>query len=108
MEDMLYGDFLRFWAPVNFGGAEPYECDFVAGWGRWRYSEDEFKSTYHVDEWHARVGLEEMTSHSVLTEDGQVEETVYGDNLRMTANFSAEERVVDGRRLEPYGYLLEG
>jgi hypothetical protein len=108
MEDMLYGNFLRFWAPVNFGGPEPYRCESVAGWGRWSYTEEEFKSTYHVDEWHGKTGLEEMTSHAFLAEDGQVEEVVYGDRFRMTANFADEERVVDGRTLKPHGYLVEG
>ena len=108
MEDMFYGNFLRFWIPNEFGEGKPYVTDHTTGWGNWHYTDEQFKNTYHVDEWHAKIALEEMTSHRFLTDDMQVEEVVYGDKYKMIANFGSENRMVDGRMIKGYGYILEG
>jgi hypothetical protein len=108
MEDMLYGNFLRFWMPVNFGKSEPYKCESSAGWGSWQYTEEEFKNTYHVDEWHQKIGLEEMTSHEFISDDSKIEEVIYGNKYKITVNFDNKSRSINGEEYKPYGYTLEG
>ncbi len=107
IEDMFYGNFLRFWIPREFGEGKTYKTDSTAGWGKWHFTDEEFKNSYHVDEWHAKIALEEMTSHKFLTDDFKVEEVVYGDKYKMTVNFDSKERVVNGKKIKAYGYVLE-
>ena len=108
LEDMLYGNFLRFWIPLEFGTDEEYKFSYLIGWGGGAYTEDDFKSTYHVDKWHQKIGLEEMTSHRFLTDDNKVEEAIYGDKYRIIVNFDENPRSVDGKKLKPFDYKLEG
>lgn len=71
----------------------------------WSAMQTAFASTRHVDQWHARIGLDEMLSHRYLTSDGEVEETVF-TNGKIVANFSAESRSVDGITIPAQGYVL--
>jgi len=107
LEDMLYGNFLRFWVPREFGEGKSYRTDHTTGWGNWHYTDEEFKNSYHVDEWHALTGMEEMTSHRFLTEDKKVEEAIYGNRYRIVVNFDHRQREVEGIKLKAYDYYIE-
>jgi hypothetical protein len=43
----------------------------------------------HVDDWHARIGLEEMRSHRYLDAAGLVERTEF-ESAAITVNFGPE------------------
>ncbi len=45
---------------------------------------------------HRRIGKLELLSHAFLSEDGAVQATTFSDGTRVTANFAAEPRKVDG------------
>jgi hypothetical protein len=107
IEDMFYGNFLRFWVPETFGEGKDYMDDETVGWGNWHYTDREFKNTFHVDEWHGKIGMEEMTSHKFLSEDWKVEEVIYGDKYKMIVNFDDKERMVYGKKMKGYGYFIE-
>jgi hypothetical protein len=93
LENMLWG-----WSGV-FGG-------FSAA--QWPALREVFASTFYADEWHARIGTDEMVSHRFLTEDGQVERTEWSSGGAITVNFSAEERSVDGVSVPAHGYAVTG
>ena len=105
---MIYGNFLRFWIPTNFGTDKDYNCEYLTGWGSWKYTKEDFLNTYHVDAWHQKIGLEEMTSHQFLSEDMKIEEVVYGDKFKIVVNFDSEVRKVNGREIKPFDYMTEG
>jgi hypothetical protein len=49
-----------------------------------------------------------MLSHRFLTEDCKVEETVFEPGITIICNFSNEDRIVEGKKIKAYGYLIEG
>lgn len=56
--------------------------------------------------WHGRIALDEMLSHRYLTDDGQVEETVFSSGAAITINFADEPRTVDGLLIPGQGYVI--
>ena len=82
-------------------------CEFLTGWGSWDYTEQQFIDIFHVDEWHKKIGLEEMILHAFLTEDMKAEEVFYGDRYKMTFNFDNQARSINGKEYKPYEYRIE-
>jgi hypothetical protein len=91
LTDMLWGYALTFWARASH---------------TWEETIPEFKATYHVDEWHYKIGLDEMIHHAFLTDDGAVEQSVF-EHGTITVNFSPEPRTVNGVTVAGYGYVIE-
>jgi hypothetical protein len=91
LEDMLWGYF------ISFG---------VQGFDGWKKQAEDFKSTLRVDQWHERIGTEEMTDHKFLTDDYAVEQTTFGNGLSIVVNFSSTERTVNGVKVPAYGYVI--
>ena len=58
-----------------------------------------------LDQFHARVGCDEMVSHQYL-DDGLVEKTVFSSGLAVIANFAKEKRTVEGRELVPNAWAV--
>jgi hypothetical protein len=91
LENVLWG-----WA-VTFRG-------FTAEtWNVWKKA---FAASFFVDEWHARVGTAQMTSHAYLTDDLTVERTEWSTGDAVTVNFGDEPVVVDGLRVEGRDYVV--
>jgi len=92
------------WLPDLLWG---YALNFAFG----HYHEKEewlkdFTDSLFVDQWHARIGLDEMLSHRYLTEDNMTEETVFSSGAAIWVNFSAEPHTVEGRTVPGHGYLI--
>jgi len=92
LEDMLWGYF------ISFG---------VQGFDGWKKQAEDFKSTLRVDQWHERIGAEEMTDHKFLTDDYAVEQTTFSNGLSITVNFSSADKTVGGIKLPAYGYVIK-
>lgn len=92
LENMLWG------CALVYGGFT------AASWPEHRRA---FAECFYVDEWHARVGADELVSHSYLAEDCLVERTEWSSGCAITVNFSDEERVVDGVSIAPADYRIE-
>ncbi len=90
LEDMLWGYLPHF--RINPG---------------WR-PEGLFTRTFHVDRWHAEIGLAEMVDHRFRADDWSVEETHFGNGRGIVCNFSPEPRTVDGATVPARGYRLLG
>jgi hypothetical protein len=67
-----------------------------------------FTRTFHVDRWHAEIGLAEMVDHRFRADDWSVEETHFGNGRGIVCNFSPEPRTVDGATVPARGYRLLG
>ncbi|MBD3238941.1 MAG: hypothetical protein GF331_00040 [Chitinivibrionales bacterium] len=84
-----------------------YMCYFPANsLENWRACEDEFKRTLAVDEWHRRVGMDEMTTHRYVTEDGLVEQTEFSSGVSVIANFADEPRTVEGKTVAGRSHVV--
>jgi hypothetical protein len=106
LEDLLWGYQLQFFMTTSFGNIKPGQSSERIGFGANDFSEDLFKSTFNVDNWHQQVGMAEMLSHRCLTEDFQVEETVFAPGLRIIVNFSNEIRQVEGITVKAHDYHI--
>ena len=89
LEDMLWGYFLLF--SIN---------------PQWK-NEQQFKETFHVDDWHRKIATAEMLSHRFLTEDFKVEETVFSSGQAVICNFSDEPRQVEGTTVPAKNYAIK-
>jgi len=65
-----------------------------------------FAETFHVDRWHAAIGLAEMVDHRFRADDWSVEETRFGNGRGIVCNFSPEPCTVDGATVPARGYRL--
>ncbi len=55
------------------------------------------------------VGYEEMVDHRVLTADRSVQQTEFGNGVRVTVNFGERaHRLADGREVEGMGFVVDG
>jgi len=106
LEDMLWGYQLQFFMSPAFGGINPSAGSEKIGFGASEMNEEIFKSTFHVDEWHKKIALSEMTNHRILTDDGKVEETTFEPGGRIIVNFSDETRIVEGITLKGKSYKI--
>jgi hypothetical protein len=91
MEDILWG-YAVMWAA---GSPE-----------LWKQNREAFQHSLFVDEWHGRVGTDEMTNHRYLTEDGLVEQTEFSSGVSVLANFAEEPRTVEGRSVPAGAYVI--
>ena len=107
MEDMLWGYQLQFFMNPQFGNIRPAEGGEKIGFGPNMMTEELFKSTFVVDEWHKKIALSEMTDHKFLTEDGKVEETTFAPGIRIIVNFSNETRTVNGIEVKANNYVIK-
>ena len=78
----------------------------VRNMAHWHASHERFASTLGVDEWHKRIGLDEMLEHRYLTDDGTVEQTTFTSG-RITVNFSDEPQTIAGQTIAGGGYVIE-
>ncbi len=91
------------WLPDMLWG---YVLMFGLEGERWHNQREQFLNTRHVDEWHARIGMAEMTNHRYLTEDLLVEQTEFSTGEAIIANFAPEPRQVDGVTIPSGGYII--
>ncbi len=85
LEDMLYGYAMHFY-------------------GSNKLEEEVFKSSFHVDEWHEQIGMDEMTDHQFLTGDYKVEKTTFSSGKSIIVNFDNKDRMVEGLLLKAQSY----
>jgi hypothetical protein len=74
----------------------------------WPAYRELFKNSLHMEEWHARIGLSEMTGHRFLSADNQVEQAEYANGAAIMVNYAHEPRQVDGQTIPPLGYKIVG
>ena len=67
---------------------------------------DLFKQTFHVDDWHARVGMEEMTEHRFLNEEKTLELSAFGNGSTIVCNYDTKPLNYQGKTIQPAGYLI--
>ncbi len=90
LENILWG------CALSFGG-------FTAEtWPEYRQA---FADSFYVDEWHAKIGTDEMVDHSYLSDDFLVERTEWSSGRAVIVNFSDEDRTVDGVHVPAMDYV---
>lgn len=104
-------------APESITSAAPsYLTDMLWGypllWGiheraRWQTEQVTFVSTLCVDRWIDQIGADDLIDHRYLSNDGNVEQTVFRSGTAITVNFGAEPQTVDGVDVPAYGYMVQ-
>jgi hypothetical protein len=76
----------------------------------WQANKDRFAQSYKDICPVARaVGYAEMTDHSFLTPDRDVQQTAFANGITITVNFGENPyRLPDGKEVEPMGYHITG
>jgi len=72
----------------------------------WPSMRQAFAESLYADEWHQRIGTDEMLNHRFLTDDRLVEQTVYASGASIIVNFSDEERRVEGVTVAPQAHVI--
>jgi len=85
-EDMLWG-YAKMWPAGTLEN--------------WRSRLGAFKSSMQVDQWHGKIGLDEMTNHRYLDPDFLVEQTEFSSGASIIANFSHEAFEYQGATIPP-------
>ena len=65
-----------------------------------------FKQTFHVDDWHARVGMAEMTDHRFLNNEKTLELTAFSTGDAIVCNYDTKPLTYEGETIQPAGYLI--
>ena len=66
------------------------------------------EKTMYVDEWFQEISCEEMISHKYLTENGEVEETVFSSGKSIRVNFTENDITIEGTIIPGYGFVKGG
>jgi hypothetical protein len=106
LEDMLWGYQLQFFMTTQYGDIKSGPPSERIGFGANDFSEEIFKNTFHVDEWHQKIATAEMLSHRYLTDDFMVEETVFAPDMHIIVNFGKDDRLVEGKLIKGHNYLI--
>jgi hypothetical protein len=62
----------------------------------WKKNRDRFAHTLRVDEFHKKIGADEMTNHRYRTPDCTVEQTEFSSGVSVMANFADHDQTIDG------------
>lgn len=73
----------------------------------WPQHRRAFEDSFYVDDWHGRVGKDEMVNHRYLTEDFLVEQTEWSSGRAVTVNFADEDRIVEGVHVPARDYAVQ-
>ncbi len=91
LENILWG------CAVAFG-------QFTAqNWPEYRQA---FADSLFVDDWHARIGTDEMVNHRYLSDDCLLEQSEWSSGVAVIVNFAEEDRTVDGVRVPANDYVI--
>jgi hypothetical protein len=88
LEDMLWGYLPHFFISPDWD------------------QEELFQSLDHVDKWHERIGLAEMTDHQFLDEEFMVEKTSFSTGDQIICNFSDQPFKYEGKVIKAKDYLI--
>jgi len=91
IEDIMWG-YAKLWPAGNLEN--------------WRKNIDGFKKSFCVDEFHSRVGLDEMVNHKYLNSEGTIEQTEFSSGLSVIANFTDESVTFDGKTIGAQDYVI--
>jgi hypothetical protein len=72
----------------------------------WRKQKDAFKASLHIDEWHARVALDDLVNHRYLDSEGMVEQTEFSSGVSVIGNFGSEAFTSGKTTVQPGGYAI--
>ena len=61
-----------------------------------------------LDEFHAGIGLDELTTHRYVGGDPHLEQTEFSSGVSVIANFANETREVEGRLIPAQGHIVMG
>jgi hypothetical protein len=64
-----------------------------------------FKQSLALDEFHARIGLDELTTHRGVCGDPHIEQTEFSSGVSVIANFAKENREVEGHLIPAKGHI---
>ena len=67
---------------------------------------EQFKQTFHVDDWHARIATEEMTDHKFLNAEKTLELSVFANGNAIICNYGQEAEKYEGKIIQPASYLI--
>lgn len=67
---------------------------------------EQFKQTFHVDDWHARIATEEMTDHKFLNEEKTLELSVFANGNAIICNYGQQPEKYEGKTIRPASYLI--
>lgn len=90
-------------ADMLWGYAKLWPCGDLANW---RSKLQDFRKSFFVDEWHERIGRDEMTNHKYLNAAGTVEQTEFSSGASVVVNFSDETYDHEGKPVGPRDYLI--
>lgn len=93
LEDMLWG-YAKLWAAGDLAN--------------WRGRIEDFKASLAVDDWHRKIGYDEMTTHRYLNTEGTVERTEFSSGRSIIANFTEHAFQHEGHTIPAEGsFVLE-
>lgn len=72
----------------------------------WPMAKQQLSATRHVDEWFHSVNTTAMIDHQFLTDDCELEQTVFSNGRSIVVNFSSGPKEHEGVRVRPHGYQL--
>jgi len=106
LEDLLWGYMLLFQMQPDFGKITTRKTSAETGFSPAPMNEQLFTSTFQVDRWHAQIGMQQMLSHRFVTEDKQVEETIFENGHRIIVNFDANDREIEGTLIKGHHHWI--
>lgn len=87
---------------ILYGSAPLWNLDR----NRWdEYKQTFIKSYNNICPWLQKIGYDEMISHSFLSNDHKVQETIFSSGQKVIVNFGDIEFVYDGKTIKPKNYL---
>ncbi len=89
MQNMLWGYMMHFFIGKNSPKKEYFQESMVA------------------DQWHEQIAAAEMTNHSFLTDDMQVERTEWSTGQSITCNFSNQAVTLEGITIPANHYKIQ-
>ncbi len=72
----------------------------------WPMVKQQIAATRHVDEWFRRINTAALIDHRFLSEDSQLEQTVFSNGHSILANFSSETQAHNGYAVKPWDYTI--
>ncbi len=74
---------------------------------RWEEYKNTFIDSYKkVCPWLQQIGYDELVSHSFITDDHKVQESVFSSGKKVVVNFGDTEYIFDDKTIKPKSYIL--
>jgi hypothetical protein len=88
---------------ILYGSAPMWSIDRE----RWESYKNTFIQSYkNIGPWLEQIGYDEMVSHRFVTDDHEVQESVFSSGKRAVVNFGNNDYVFEGKVIKPRGFIL--